>query len=142
MGNFFKDIGDKLESAWDKVEAQVDRSYDDFREFQYKAIPYLQTASGVLGPFIPGLSQGVDIHSNIWGKSEGGHMPDQVLYIDPRYNQGGMPLGVGGLPPGTGGYGVGGDWTQDPPLFTAPWVEKYKTALLIGGGILLVYLIK
>lgn len=145
MGNFFKDIGDKLESAWDKVEKQVDRSYDDFREFQYKSIPYMQMAGQVLGPFVPGLSQGVSLHSAVWGKDEGGGSMgnDQVLNIDPRYNVGSYPIGIGGLPPGTGGYVVGGDWSApEPALFTSDWVEKYKTALLIGGAVVLVYLIK
>ena len=145
MGNFFSDIGDKLESAWDKVEKQVDRSYDDFREFQYKSIPYMQMAGQVLGPFVPGLSTATGLHAQLWGKDEGGSMPtggdSPVLMFDPNYNIGGLPLGVAGLPPGTGGYTVGGNWTEEPQIFTQEWTKKYQTALLLGGGALLLYLI-
>ena len=146
MGNFFEDIGDKLESAWDKVEAQAERSWDDVREFNYKAIPYLQTAAGLIPH--PAFQAGVTAHSALWGGYDdgkgGGEMPnDQVIMIDPRYNVGSLPLGVGALPPGTGGYVPGGDWTApEPDMFTSEWIKKYQPALLIGGGILLFYLIK
>lgn len=145
MGNFFSDIGDKLESAWDKVEKQADRSWDDVREFNYKAIPYVQAVS----QFIPHPAAQVagQLHGQLWGgydDGKGGSVPnDNVLSVDPRYNVGSYPLGFSALPPGTGGYTVGGDWTApEPELFTSEWVKKYQTALIIGGGVLMVYLIK
>lgn len=146
MGNFFSDIGDKLESAWDKVEKQADRSWEDVREFNYKAIPYIQAVSQYIPH--PAAQVAAQAHGMLWGGYDdgkgGGEMPnDQVIMIDPRYNVGSLPLGVGALPPGTGGYVPGGDWTApEPEMFTSEWIKKYQPALLIGGGILLFYLIK
>lgn len=142
MGNFFSDIGDKLESAWDKVEAQAERSWEDVQEFNEKASPYIQMAAQFIPH--PAAQVGAQLHTALWTDSGGGEMPhDQVIQVDPRYNVGSLPLGVGALPPGTGGYVVGGNWGgPEPELFTSDWVKKYQGALLIGGGILLVYLIK
>ena len=144
MGNFFEDIGDKLESAWDKVEAQAERSWDDVREFNYKAIPYLQA----VGQFIPHpyVQAGVGAHSALWGGygDNGGDMPSgqaPVLNIDPRYGLGGFPLGVAALPQGPEGQVVGGNWVEEPTIFSEPWIKKNQNMLLIGGVILGLYLI-
>jgi hypothetical protein len=134
-----KQVEKQVKRSGKQIKKQTKRSYDDAREIAQAIEPYVGAVLSVVEP----TGTAASINQKLWG--EGGIMAPSIKYggemvnIDPRYNVGGTPMGMGSMARPTPGTEVGGP--PNPMTFYWPGSKNPINPLfLLGAGILVLYL--
>lgn len=135
-----KQVEKQVKRSAKQVEKQVKRSTEDVVEVTAKVGPYATLAAGVFMPAaLPALGA-IQMGAGVAGSALGMYdQEEQVINIDPRYNVGGTPMGMGSMARPTPGTEVGGP--PNPMTFYWPGTKNPINPLFIwGAGILVLWL--